>query len=602
MSKESIAAQVNAKGDEIREAKAAKSPKDVVMSLVEELKALKAQYEEIAGEPWPAPAAAPKKNKKHGGRSPALAPAPAPKAGGGGGAKEAITAKVTAKGDEIRVAKITKKDKGTIMSLVEELKTLKAEYENIAGEPWPTPAASPKNKKGGGGGQTPAAAGGELSKNAAKKAASKAAAAAKKKEKYGPGAKNESQQQASPAAAAATPAGGIATVPAPKGRVDGMSVSDVATVLEKLGLGEHKTKFAEAKIDGRTLIQVVDADLVDLGISDPSQRKKLQGKINDLLCELEKSLAAQQALVGGGAGSGNAAPARFQGKYLPIPAAFPPAFVSHGGSAAATVAMATRGSTKPASKGGSDTKVAAKKTAAAVVTKQKAPTSRPTPAKPKAKAPRVWTLDVTQESSGRWKLNVGKDSGRAGGGSDGTVSRSSMAVPIGHTSYSWSPPTTCATTPTGHTDFSWHVDTGTAGGDGLEGDLAELSAVLRAEKAAVITVGRAARSKQHALFMPCPFSLALGFWTLCHCLSASPSRHLLVLSSIVSSAIYCLLLPQLQAAIADKENLMLMKAQLAQEKQEMAALQAALAGGGASSAMDEVRAAQTARQGKLAGR
>ena len=174
---------------------------------------------------------------------------------------------------------------------------------------------------------------------------------------------------------------------------------------------------------------------------------------------------------------------------------------------------------------------------------------------------------------------MGKDSGRAGGSRDGTVSRSSMAVSIGHTSYSWSPPTTCATTPTGHTDFSWHVDTGTAGGDGLEGDLAELSAVLRAEKASVITVGRAARSKQHARFMPCPFSLALGCWTLCHCLSACPSRHLLVLSSIVSSAIYSLLLPQLQAAIADKENLMLMKAQLAQEKQEMAALQAALRSG-----------------------
>eukprot|EP01047_Picozoa_sp_COSAG01_P062298 COSAG01_NODE_7902_length_3000_cov_2.894174_2_plen_653_part_01 len=52
--KGAAAAAVLAKDDEIRVAKAAKQPKDVIMSIVEELKALKTEYEKVAGEP-PAP-------------------------------------------------------------------------------------------------------------------------------------------------------------------------------------------------------------------------------------------------------------------------------------------------------------------------------------------------------------------------------------------------------------------------------------------------------------------------------------------------------------------------------------------------------------------
>ena len=38
---------------EVREAKKAKASKEVVVSLIDELKALKAEYEKLAGEPWP---------------------------------------------------------------------------------------------------------------------------------------------------------------------------------------------------------------------------------------------------------------------------------------------------------------------------------------------------------------------------------------------------------------------------------------------------------------------------------------------------------------------------------------------------------------------
>ena len=63
-------AQVGAKGDEIRDAKKAKAAKEAIMSLVEQLKALKEEYEKAVGEPFPAPVAAPK--KEEGGR-PAVA-------------------------------------------------------------------------------------------------------------------------------------------------------------------------------------------------------------------------------------------------------------------------------------------------------------------------------------------------------------------------------------------------------------------------------------------------------------------------------------------------------------------------------------------------
>jgi hypothetical protein len=62
--KEDEAAKVNAVGDKIRQLKAAKAEKDVIMAEVEKLKAAKVAYEAAVGEPFPAPAPAPSKKKK----------------------------------------------------------------------------------------------------------------------------------------------------------------------------------------------------------------------------------------------------------------------------------------------------------------------------------------------------------------------------------------------------------------------------------------------------------------------------------------------------------------------------------------------------------
>ena len=62
--KESLIAAVTAKGDEVRAAKANKMPKEEMMALVEQLKGLKAKYEQVTGEPYPAPASARSSKKK----------------------------------------------------------------------------------------------------------------------------------------------------------------------------------------------------------------------------------------------------------------------------------------------------------------------------------------------------------------------------------------------------------------------------------------------------------------------------------------------------------------------------------------------------------
>ena len=63
-----LEAQVAAKGDEVRKAKAEKQPKEAVMALVDELKALKVALADAGGAALPEP---PKKDKKKGGAAPA---------------------------------------------------------------------------------------------------------------------------------------------------------------------------------------------------------------------------------------------------------------------------------------------------------------------------------------------------------------------------------------------------------------------------------------------------------------------------------------------------------------------------------------------------
>ena len=59
-----MTAKVNKIGDQIRDKKAAKAPKDEIMPLVAELKEAKAEYQRVTGEEWPADVAAKAKAKK----------------------------------------------------------------------------------------------------------------------------------------------------------------------------------------------------------------------------------------------------------------------------------------------------------------------------------------------------------------------------------------------------------------------------------------------------------------------------------------------------------------------------------------------------------
>ena len=237
--KEALDAQVKAKGDEIRAAKAAQKPKDVIVPLVGELKALKAQYESVAGEPW----------------QPAPAQPADPKVA-------AIEAKVNAKGDDIRKLKAAKASKDEVMANVAELNALKAEYEAAAGKPWPAPAPAPKKKKGQPQQQKKQAQKSEgPSKNEAKKAARKAAAAAKKAE-Y----KDAKKTGAPP------PSSGKKGKPS---SVGGMSVQQVSAFLSSVALDKYSDAFAKAGIDGAKLESMGDAELAAAGMSFAPHRRKL---------------------------------------------------------------------------------------------------------------------------------------------------------------------------------------------------------------------------------------------------------------------------------------------------------------------------------------
>ncbi len=96
--------------------------------------------------------------------------------------KEELTALVTAKGEEIKALKAAKGDKSEIDKLVEQLKALKAKYQEVTGEAYPAPAPVEKKK------ETPAAPAATTekegpSKNDLKKAA-KAAEKDKKRAEY----------------------------------------------------------------------------------------------------------------------------------------------------------------------------------------------------------------------------------------------------------------------------------------------------------------------------------------------------------------------------------------------------------------------------------
>ena len=183
------------------------------MAQVALLKDAKAAYEKAVGEPFPAPAPAPKIAKKKKGGA---APAPAPAGGGGGDAVAAQAAKVKA----LKASGKGNKDP-EVIAAVAVLKELKS----------------------GGGGQA---------KPAEKKPEPKAKPAAKK--------------AAAPKAAPAAAAGNDITA---------MTIADVAALLDNLGMKQYVGKFAEFAIDGLTLVECEDADLIECGVDFKPHRAKL---------------------------------------------------------------------------------------------------------------------------------------------------------------------------------------------------------------------------------------------------------------------------------------------------------------------------------------
>ena len=189
------------------------------------------------------------------------------------GVKEDWTAKVNAKGDEIRDAKKAQAAKEQIMPLVEQLNALKAEYATAVGEPFPAPAAAaPKKKKG------PAAPAkkddGKPSKNDEKKAARKAAAAAKKAE-YAAGTTTAKPKPAAgkPAAAAGAAPAAAGSSGASSSTVGGMSAAQVQAFLGSVALDKYAT--ALGGVDGAALAGMDDAALKSAGVSFAPHRRKL---------------------------------------------------------------------------------------------------------------------------------------------------------------------------------------------------------------------------------------------------------------------------------------------------------------------------------------
>ncbi len=64
----------------------------------------------------------------------------------------AISAKIVAKGDEIRELKKSKPDKAALQPHIDALIALKTEYKNEAGKPYVAPGATANAGGGGGGG------------------------------------------------------------------------------------------------------------------------------------------------------------------------------------------------------------------------------------------------------------------------------------------------------------------------------------------------------------------------------------------------------------------------------------------------------------------
>ena len=162
--------------------------------------------------------------------------------------KESLAAGITAVGDAIRVAKTKKAGKDAIMSKVAELKSLKAKYAEVAGEPWPQ--QSGENKGG-------------------KKLADQNKAPTQSKE--GKTGKQSSEKRAADSTAK------YSSSPSPKSssNIARMGSAEVSQFLSGLTLERYAGAFAKKEVDGACLIAASDADLASYGMSFGPHRKKL---------------------------------------------------------------------------------------------------------------------------------------------------------------------------------------------------------------------------------------------------------------------------------------------------------------------------------------
>eukprot|EP00904_Undaria_pinnatifida_P011963 jgi/Undpi1/7898/HiC_scaffold_24.g10370.m1 len=136
-----IGAKIDAKGLEIRELKKSKPDKATIQPHIDELLSLKAQYKEVAGKAYaPAPAAAAKAPAAPAAKEAAVA------SGAGATVEESpaaseISAKIVAKGEEIRELKKSKADKATLTPHIDALIALKTQYKEETGKAYVAPGA-----------------------------------------------------------------------------------------------------------------------------------------------------------------------------------------------------------------------------------------------------------------------------------------------------------------------------------------------------------------------------------------------------------------------------------------------------------------------------
>ncbi|XP_070181342.1 bifunctional glutamate/proline--tRNA ligase-like isoform X2 [Littorina saxatilis] len=135
--------QIRAQGEQVRQLKTNKAPKEEVTAAVQTLLSLKKQYKETTGKDWTPP-------------TPGSAPAQTPPTASAGGD---LDAKIKEQGDKVRQVKANKAPKAEVDAAVQTLLSLKKQHKEATGSDWKpgaAPASAPAKSP------APSAAGGDL--------------------------------------------------------------------------------------------------------------------------------------------------------------------------------------------------------------------------------------------------------------------------------------------------------------------------------------------------------------------------------------------------------------------------------------------------------